>query len=209
MAWTDVECNQCGQNHRVQMYGPHKQRDWKVANWSGICEECSSKNKAEATAKAEDSAKEKGLPALTGSEKQIAWAETIRAKKLAGLEKEAGIFRDYLKKNPDARLEKDIPEPDLPDSIWHFCDFFEDGLFPPYLAASLKLTGKALGILSAQTESRFWIDRRSDSTEDFWEWALEIMPKPGNWNSGSGVHSAETLAEIKAIYKGVGLEVRD
>ena len=60
--------------------------DDNSAEWyaSRPCWECV---KAEATAKAKSEAEAKGLPALAGSPKQIAWAETIRAEIIEDLER--------------------------------------------------------------------------------------------------------------------------
>ncbi len=75
--------HKCGHANTVQICGPVKDRDRKEA-WlaSQDCPDClnaartaehDAENKASAVANAEA-----GLPDLEGSEKQIAWAETIR-----------------------------------------------------------------------------------------------------------------------------------
>jgi len=80
----------CGHQEWVQIYGPTKDREWKAqAESKRVCRECyekelKAKREAEAIARAEAAkiaAKEAqagNLPALSGSEKQVAWAETIR-----------------------------------------------------------------------------------------------------------------------------------
>ncbi len=74
----------CGHDHVHQLYGKTADRERKE-QWlaSGVCPTC---YKAEQDAKrqaaneaAQAANAEAGLPALEGSEKQIAWAETIRA----------------------------------------------------------------------------------------------------------------------------------
>lgn len=52
-----------------------------------VCSDCQAKERALENAKAAEANQAKGLPALTGTEKQIAWAEKIRADKLAIIEK--------------------------------------------------------------------------------------------------------------------------
>ena len=74
MAWQTVDCSKCKNSYSVQMYGPHKTRDWKVANWNGICDNC----KEAAKAVLVEQNKSGALPELTGSDKQIAWAMKIR-----------------------------------------------------------------------------------------------------------------------------------
>jgi len=89
MAWEQVKCNNCGEKYRVQMYGKHRDREWKINNWNGICDSCKEKNKQlkieeqkKESQKNAQIAKEKGMPELIGSEKQIQWAETLRMKRI-------------------------------------------------------------------------------------------------------------------------------
>ncbi len=82
----------CGHEETIQIYGPHKDRARKAEyEATKLCRECW---RAQAQAEREEQSrtaaqrnKEQGLPALTGSEKQIAWAESIRAEKQAELER--------------------------------------------------------------------------------------------------------------------------
>lgn len=75
----------CGHQGYVNVIGPHKEREWKINRaFSHLCPEC---EKAQYEAKiiednnaAAKKSKEMELPALTGSEKQITWATTIRVK---------------------------------------------------------------------------------------------------------------------------------
>lgn len=74
----------CGHEGEIQLFGKMSERDRKIA-WlerEGLCPECYKAKKAaereEAAKKAQSAAKDMGLPCLSGSEKQIAWAETIR-----------------------------------------------------------------------------------------------------------------------------------
>lgn len=78
MAWTTVECADCGDEYQVQLYGKIRDRQWKIDNWRGFCDSCKKKFRDESTRKAIADAKDMGLPNLSGTEKQIAWAETIR-----------------------------------------------------------------------------------------------------------------------------------
>lgn len=73
----------CGHEGRVNIIGPHKDREWKKERaFSHPCYECRRKEREERIQKEnEESAKlskEYDFPELTGSEKQIAWANTIR-----------------------------------------------------------------------------------------------------------------------------------
>jgi hypothetical protein len=86
MAKYDVECPSCGTGYTVQLCGPGRDREWKLANWDWTCDGCREKRCQEENAKAAAQNAASGLPALTGSDKQIAWAETIRKQKLTTLE---------------------------------------------------------------------------------------------------------------------------
>lgn len=88
MAKYDVECPDCGCTYTVQLYGPGKDREWKLENWDWTCDECKEKARQEENQKAATANAESGLPSLTGTEKQIAWAETIRKQKIATLDEE-------------------------------------------------------------------------------------------------------------------------
>jgi len=87
MAWNEINYS-CGHSDRIQMYGPHRARESKK-EWMerGVCPECYRKQKVEERAKerqvAAEQARASGLPALVGSEKQVAWAEVIRKNALA------------------------------------------------------------------------------------------------------------------------------
>ena len=73
----------CGCSATVQLVGSHKDREYKLKQMSeGLCPECYAKMMAEKRAQQSaidaQSNNECGMPALTGTAKQIAWAETIR-----------------------------------------------------------------------------------------------------------------------------------
>lgn len=81
----------CGHTEEVQIYGPHKDRDRKAEyEATRMCYDCykadQAKKREEDNAKAIEMNKEKGMPQLEGSEKQIALAESIRAKAVKALE---------------------------------------------------------------------------------------------------------------------------
>lgn len=82
MAWYTINYT-CGHTERVQLYGAHKDRNAKIeAMERRACPECEAKA-------AQEQAASDGLPALTGSDKQISWAADIRARWLAdGLSKD-------------------------------------------------------------------------------------------------------------------------
>lgn len=86
----------CGHTATVQIYGSAKERDSKAAWYSRSvdCAECKARAQAEINAKAAGQAKADGLPELTGSDKQIAWAVTIRGKAIEMLNEMAKTDND-------------------------------------------------------------------------------------------------------------------
>ena len=63
------------------------------------CAEC---KRAEANAKATSKNQEAGLPALEGSEKQISWAESLRAKRVKQLATLREDYADARSRDSDA-----------------------------------------------------------------------------------------------------------
>ena len=73
----------CGHEGTVDIYGRSRDREWKLAREEEkLCPDCWKKQRDEERAKqnaeAAEANKEAGLPELEGTEKQIAWAESIR-----------------------------------------------------------------------------------------------------------------------------------
>lgn len=82
MAWYSGTYN-CGHEGRVNIIGPVKDREWKKEReFSKMCPDCRRKKfeeeREQKTQESFEKAKEMDLPELTGSEKQIAWAITLR-----------------------------------------------------------------------------------------------------------------------------------
>src|SRR5580765_5805764 len=77
----------CGHSGVVNLIGPHHSREKRIAYLeSGVCFEC---YKKQANEVAQEQAQELELPAIVGkSERQIAWAETLRIQKLSDIESE-------------------------------------------------------------------------------------------------------------------------
>lgn len=148
----------CGHAGTELLVGPEKQRrsriDWLEAK--GLCPACkqtaaSTKRAAEAVVAA-TAAAAAGLPALDdGSEKQIAWAERLRATAL--------------------------PEND-PTKCWGMLKYDAHSLYAAIIAskranddrtefdarkkAVMDAGVAALGQLTGQTSARWWIDHRDD-----------------------------------------------
>ena len=94
----------CGHKGRVQITGPHKDRERKAKRaFNNICENCKKerylqqvqKNQEE-NQKALDESKEQGYPVLKGSEKQILWASKIRHDFIEKCKEENIEFSDII-----------------------------------------------------------------------------------------------------------------
>src|SRR5690606_9661536 len=69
----------CGHEDRVYIYGSSKDREWKKRRIeSQMCPECFQKHVQDKNKKSEALAAVLGFRQLEGSEKQVAWANTIR-----------------------------------------------------------------------------------------------------------------------------------
>jgi hypothetical protein len=90
----------CGHDEVVNLIGPHKNREWRLENVEPhkLCYECYQRELAEKREKdnveAAEAAKDMKLPVLTGSEKQITWAETLRQQLISRIEQEIYVERD-------------------------------------------------------------------------------------------------------------------
>lgn len=85
MAHYTVTCEECGCKYEVQLFGKMDSREWNLEHDTHICGNCTVKLRAKQNEVAAKANAEAGLPALTGTPKQIAWAESIRAKMLEHL----------------------------------------------------------------------------------------------------------------------------
>lgn len=80
----------CNHTTREQLYGPMAQRERAIERaLDRLCPDCYraklEAERAAASAAAAEAAQAASLPALAGTPRQIAWAETIRAKQLPAL----------------------------------------------------------------------------------------------------------------------------
>jgi hypothetical protein len=99
MAQYDIHFS-CGHTETRQLFGKTKDREWRISEWerSGLCSKCWEAERQrqfdEENAVAMEKAKEYGLPDLTGSEKQIAWATTLRQNWIDRAEKIISVYAE-------------------------------------------------------------------------------------------------------------------
>lgn len=93
----------CGHAGEINVCGPHRDRQWKVdRKFSGLCPECYKKKIEEEKERKNREAAEKSaemeLPELTGTEKQVAWATTLRMEFIKKYEKKIAEGKENLEK---------------------------------------------------------------------------------------------------------------
>lgn len=138
MAW-ERPTHSCGhRGERYQAYGPHAGRERQLAAIEA--QECPACRKH----KAEQAAQQSGLPALTGSDKQIAWASDIRSKMIEALNISADKARTIL-----ARIANDEAATTDPAKVEAAKVECEDNL-------------ASITAILAITDARWWIDHRDE-----------------------------------------------
>lgn len=148
MAWTEVTYS-CGHTGDVQIYGARKDREkaiWVYKTYK-LCPDCYEEQLRKEEQAVLSRAEEYGLPELSGSPKQIAWAMELRDDLIQRFEKEVERLREHKQRacTPDkiAKFEQDVL------SVRNF--------------------------FVSQTESCFWIDCREKRLESIVEEALEAI----------------------------------
>ncbi|MFD7861507.1 hypothetical protein [Streptomyces sp. NPDC059783] len=108
--------HECGHTGDVELFGKRSERDRRAEWLAGIpCDSClreeEDRERAEASARNAEANRAAGLPELSGSPKQVAWAETLRANVLAALDEERDRYSKALQRAADrgrdaTRVEK-------------------------------------------------------------------------------------------------------
>lgn len=126
----------CGHEDRVELFGKMSVREWRLEQMAGeLCPECQRKAEMERLKKQEE---EDGLPSLTGSEKQIAWAMKLRDDALKHLR-----ITSY---NADVKIQQLQKQNDDVSGLQ---------LIKEYVNTTMMY-------MSEQTDSKFFIDRRDE-----------------------------------------------
>ncbi|WP_290455283.1 hypothetical protein [Faecalibaculum rodentium] len=139
MAWYEVKYA-CGHTGQVQLYGKTDSREWRLHQMEHEdCPECCKKAREEADRKAAEENAADGLPALTGTEKQVLWAEKIRHDILDGIDKAIKDSEEEFKQEQAAGT---VDENDRsPEAI--------------------EAAKKAYFEMQQESSARWWIDHRS------------------------------------------------
>ncbi len=167
----------CGHEGRVNIIGPGKDREWKKDRaFENLCPECYKKwlegERQKANIEAAEKSSEMDLPELTGSEKQVAWANTLRIKVIENYERQQKEFdkriekaKELLRKNEEDGIPNKHSISDLKLYIRG-----KDGSC--MVTTKEELSDAIDYILKSKTKAEFWIDNRYSSTE-FWHFIEE------------------------------------
>lgn len=85
----------CGHQSTFELFGPSKQRKWRLQQEKQkLCYDCYQKERAKQAAELAEKNREMGLPPLKGTEKQVQWAECIRAEAVVNMERHEPILSE-------------------------------------------------------------------------------------------------------------------
>jgi hypothetical protein len=153
----------CGHEGIEQITGRVKDRGGKAA-WieaNKLCPDCyeakRQKERAEANAQNADANRDAGLPPLTGSEKQIAWAESIRATQITQL--------DGLIALMDKSADKVAAQPEA-------------------IRQAVEQAYERFISLKTETKASVWIENRNEEYSA--HWLLEELSKIKEAKNGNG-----------------------
>ncbi|MCK7579282.1 MAG: hypothetical protein MZV65_28500 [Chromatiales bacterium] len=150
MARAYFSCHECGES--VAVYGSTRREADRLADWHASQEHlCAACRRAELERENQQAAEHNaaaGLPPLTGSDKQAAWAESIRARKLDTLDRaRRGELSDLERISFVGTI--DLSDPAVPALV---------------------------DALRGQTSASWWIDRRDRKTEVLLEELARTQP---------------------------------
>lgn len=149
----------CGHKGTVDLIGKTEDRERKIYGYEhyGICPECQAKKRQEESNKNAEIFQQLGFPKLEGSEKQIAWAETIRAN---FLNKEFSM-QDKRMSNKDLVAEiKKQKEEDLDKFMEYEKDFIEKNGVNADFSVNTRIYYVA--ILLKMNSAKWFIENRFD-----------------------------------------------
>jgi len=195
MAKAYFDCADCGDS--VEIWERNRREAGRKAEWHAsqghICESCRQKRQAQENAAAAAHNAEQGLPELTGTEKQIAWAETIRREMIdvatcavQGTATEFQLQARWDEEYSFRRTHRGIAGDD------------------PRLPAAMEA-------LKRQTKASWWIDNRDTRLSVLLKELAELAEKQARDTAPAAVEAREeatlrpeqeqtaTIAEIRAL----------
>lgn len=158
----------CGHEGRVNIIGPTKDREWKKERvFEKLCPECYEKYLAEERKKANKEAIKKAeemeLPMLLGTEKQVAWANTLRNVVVDRYEKQLETFKERLeqaKKYLEEMEAKGTPSDKKLEDVKLFV-YNKEG--KKVYTSKEEISDAFDYAILKYTETKFWIENRFNS----------------------------------------------
>lgn len=183
MSWYVID-HVCGHTERVQICGTnsHGQRERK-AEWLAS-QPCATCKKATQTQEAIEYAKKNGFAEMEGSERQVAWAEFIRAKRAKEIKVMIDNLIDCLVIGTDVdELKQQIEQTEAQFDFKFISDkeiASADGTVNrEYAGDVLSFIENAIWSVFTKfvntKNAKFWIDTRYDSIDELWE---AFFPNP-------------------------------
>jgi hypothetical protein len=133
-----------------------RKADWMLFQ-GRVCDDCTQKERAQENTKAALENAKTGLPVLQGSEKQIAWAETLRAKALAQLTQVEAVITLTADSMIEGLTKAEENSPWIGKAVSDFCVTM--GTEEP--AEVGPLAQKFFVALRAQNRASWWIEARN------------------------------------------------
>lgn len=128
-------CKHCGKEFEVSTIKMNRKLADSWEQWASTaydcCYECEEKIRAEENARCAEEAKEMGLPALNGSQKQVAWAEKIRMDMMKDME---SAFKMYMERIDKRKEEGKDPAKAIRNA--KMCDVVRKYILENYTSAS-------------------------------------------------------------------------
>lgn len=159
MAKSYFSCSKCGANVQVNA-ASRKEADRyakQLEKKGSTCQDCKREEHDAQNAEAARRNEAEGLPTLTGSPKQVAWAETIRATALSDLALFYSVFEarasGYFFDSPE--MEAIVAQARVDATTFRYVaeDMFDK-------VGTLQRCAAFIRILRAQTSAAWWIDHR-------------------------------------------------
>ena len=189
MATVYKDCPQCGAPIRFRFTVLNSSRSHLRAEWmisSGhVCHDCLTANRTAENQKAAAANAAAGLPSLLGTEKQIAWAESIRASILAQIDaiETALLLLSEGRKDASAAANRDA-------GFWaRETEFLKSNR----QGGIVKLTTWLAEMLRSQDKATWWIDNRDTDPRDLVQQLAEPCTDPAAASTDGEALSAATI----------------
>ena len=155
-------CKVCGKTFEMETVKSSRRDATIWEKWAlgyyDVCSECEQRQREEKAAKLAAEAKKAGLPELTGTPKQIVWAEQLRAEFIENADRFWNETKEYIEDMPEKIKRREA-----------------EGKPTENYIARMERASKTVAqfesvrnyILNTKNEAKFWIDSRDYSMETF------------------------------------------